>query len=88
MLTFPQVSRSVPSVRPFVNFSYLTLSQVKLMTSQDKCMTSIMLRSNLPSIDLNTKTGALFARKQLNNYLYPATSWVTGQRKCTRLLSK
>ena len=70
MLTFPPVSRSVPSVRPFVNFSYLALSQVKLMTSQDKCMTSIMLRSNLPAIDLNTKTGALFARKQLNNYNY------------------
>ena len=68
MLTFPSVSHSLPSVRPFVNFSVLTLSQVKLMASQDKCMTSIMLRSNLLSIDLNTKTGALFARKQLNNY--------------------
>ena len=68
MLTFPPFSRSVPSARPFVNFSYLALSQVKLMTSQDKCMTSIMLRSNLPSIDLNTNTGVLFARKQLNNY--------------------
>ena len=68
MLTFPQVSRSVPSVRLFVNFSVLALSQVKLMGSQDKCMMSIIFRSNLLSIDLNTKTGVLFARKQLNNY--------------------
>ena len=64
MLTFFPVSRSVPSARPFVNFSVLVLSQVKLMASKDKCMTSIMLRSNLPAIDLNTKTGVLFARKQ------------------------
>ena len=68
MLTFPPVSRSVPSVRPYVNFSVLALPQVKLMTSQDKCMTSIMLRSNLPSIDLKTNTSVLFAHKQLNNY--------------------
>ena len=68
MLTFPPVSRSVPSVRSFFNFSVLAWSQVKLMTSQDKCVTSIMSRSNLPSINLNTKTGDLFARKQLNNY--------------------
>ena len=68
MLTFFPVSRSVPSARPFVNFSVLVLSQVKLMASKDKCMTSKMLHSNLPAIDLNTKTGALFARKQSNNY--------------------
>ena len=67
MLTFPQfLVRFLPSAR--LSSPYLALSQVKLMTTQDKCMTSIMLRSNLPSIDLNTKTGVLFARKQLNNY--------------------